>query len=130
MVLRSKRDVLESIRKRYRQASRKMRGLILDEFCATCGYHRKYAIRLLRKPKRKSTMAHVRKPPDPVSIYRQPELVTILKRLWLATDQMGSKKLKAAIPLWLPFYEQEYGRIKTHQTSLVEGQFRHLGSPA
>ena len=57
MVLRSQRDYLESIRQRYRQAPRKMTGLILDEFCATCGYHRKYAIRLLRKPRRKPAAA-------------------------------------------------------------------------
>lgn len=31
-----------------------------------------------------------------------------LKRIWFATDQMCSKKLKAAIPLWLPFYEEEH----------------------
>lgn len=119
MVLRSKRDVLESIQKRYRHASRKMKGLILDEFCATCGYHRKYAIRLLRQPKRKATMVRVRQPPGPASSYRQPELVTVLKRLWLATDQMCSKKLKAAIPLWLPFYEQEYGRVNEPSKRLL-----------
>jgi len=86
-----------------------MKGLILDEFCATCGYHCKYAIRLLRKPKRKPSAARVRGRPGPKSSYQQPEIVTILKRLWFVTDQMCSKKLKAAIPLWLPFYEQEYG---------------------
>jgi hypothetical protein len=111
MVLRSKRDYLESIRQRYRHAPRKAKGLILDEFCATCGYHRKYAIRLLRKPKRKSPVAHVRKRPGPRSVYQHPELVTTLKRLWFATDQMCSQKLKAAIPLWLPFYEQEHGLV-------------------
>jgi hypothetical protein len=35
-------------------------------------------------------------------------LLTALKRIWLATDQMCSKKLVAAIPLWLPFYERAY----------------------
>jgi hypothetical protein len=54
MILRSKRDYLESIRQRYRHAPRKAKGLIIEEFLAICGYHRKYAIRLLRKPKRKS----------------------------------------------------------------------------
>lgn len=111
MVLRSKRDYLESIRQRYCHAPRKAKGLILDEFCATCGYHRKYAIRLLRKPKRKSSVARVRKRPGPKSVYQQPELVVTLKRLWFATDQMCSQKLKAAIPLWLPFYEQEHGLV-------------------
>jgi hypothetical protein len=37
--------------------------------------------------------------------------LAVLKRIWFATDQMCSKKLKAAIPLWLPFYEAEYEPI-------------------
>jgi hypothetical protein len=111
MVLRSKRDYLESIRLRYRQADRKAKGLILDEFCANCGYHRKYAIRLLRKSKRKTQAVRTRKRPGPKSVYQQPGLVNILKRLWFATDQMCSQKLKAAIPLWMPFYEQGFGPV-------------------
>jgi len=38
-------------------------------------------------------------------------LLTALKRIWLATDQMCSKKLVAAIPLWLPFYERAYEKL-------------------
>ena len=34
--------------------------------------------------------------------------MTALKRIWFASDQMCSKKLKAAIPLWLSFYETVY----------------------
>jgi hypothetical protein len=36
------------------------------------------------------------------------QLLLPLKRIWFATDQMCFKKLKAALPLWLPFYEDEY----------------------
>ena len=35
---------------RYRGAAREDKGRILDEFCATTGYHRKYALRLLNGP--------------------------------------------------------------------------------
>ncbi len=49
MVLRSRRDYLEAIRSRYNRASKEAKSRILDEFCETCGYNRKYAIRLLRK---------------------------------------------------------------------------------
>jgi hypothetical protein len=45
---RSKREYLEAIHLRYKKASRKDKTVILDEFCATSGYHRKHAIRLLR----------------------------------------------------------------------------------
>jgi len=78
--------------------------MILDEFCAVCGYHRKYAIRLLNQQGR----AKAKRSPGRKSIYATAEFLTALKRIWFASDQMCSKKLKAAIPLWLPFYESTY----------------------
>jgi len=104
MVLQSRKDYLDAIRNRYRKASRKEKSIILGEFCATCGYNRKYAIRLLRK---KPPSSPNRKP-GPAFRYDKELLLVPLKRIWFATDQMCSKKLKAAIPLWLPFYEAEY----------------------
>lgn len=98
---------LKAIRSRYRRAGKKAKATILDEFCAVCGYHRKYAIRLLNqhgKPRRQRRPG--RKP-----VYASPELLTALKRLWFACDQMCSKKLRAAIPLWLPFYEGAYAPL-------------------
>jgi hypothetical protein len=44
----SKREYLETVFLRYKRASRKEKTAILDEFCSNCGYHRKYAIRVLR----------------------------------------------------------------------------------
>ncbi len=44
----AKHAYLEAIRGRYLKANRAGKAQILDEFCAVCGYHRKYAIRLLR----------------------------------------------------------------------------------
>ena len=37
---------LKDIRSRHRRTSKKAKAAILDEFCAICGYHRKYAIPL------------------------------------------------------------------------------------
>ena len=48
----SKHEYVEAVYLRYKHAPRSEKGLILDEFCATLGYHRKHAIRLLRKYKR------------------------------------------------------------------------------
>jgi hypothetical protein len=105
MVLRSRRDYLEAISLRYRRSSKKDKSIILNEFCAICGYNRKYAIRLLKK---KHVGLSSRKRPGPRSIYGDDRLLNALKRIWFASDQMCSRKLKAAIPLWLPFYELEY----------------------
>jgi hypothetical protein len=95
---------LKAIRLRYRRAGKKAKAAILDEFCAVCGYHRKYAIRLLNRRGRPAKPGQPGRKP----VYPSKELLVALKRLWFATDQMCSKKLKAAIPLWLPFYETAY----------------------
>jgi hypothetical protein len=112
MVLRSKRDYLKAISSRYRRASKNAKTIILDEFCENCGYNRKYAIRLLRKLN-KSPSGKNDKRPGPKTIYHEAKLIEALKRIWFATDQMCSKKLKVAIPLWLPFYEKEYEPLET-----------------
>jgi len=100
---------LKAIRARYQRASKKAKTGILDEFCAVCDYHRKYAIRLLSQHRRTQR----RRRPGRKPIYPSPELLCALKRLWFACDQMCSKKLKAAIPLWLPFYETTYEPLTT-----------------
>jgi len=99
-----RKTYLKAIRTRYRRSSKTNKSKILDEFCAVCSYNRKYAIRLLSQSGRKRPS----KQPGRKPVYHSKELVTALKRLWLDTDQMCSKKLKAAIPLWLPFYLSIY----------------------
>ena len=49
---KSKQEYFEAIHKRYKEASRKEKTIIIDECCAICGYHRKHAIRRLRGYKR------------------------------------------------------------------------------
>ena len=102
----SRQEYLAAILERYHQSTRKEKGLILQEFCAVCGYHHKHAIRLLNRRQKRPRRRPGRKP-----VYYSPELLTALKRIWLATDQMCSKKLVAAIPLWLPFYKRAYEKL-------------------
>ena len=47
---RSRWEYLRAIHARYRQADRRAKQVILNEFCANTRYHRKYAIRLLNGP--------------------------------------------------------------------------------
>ena len=42
-------EVLRAIRNRYKSASKKDKSRMLDEFVALVGYHRKHAVRLLRR---------------------------------------------------------------------------------
>lgn len=93
---------LLAIKKRYRMAKRKAKKLILNEFCAVCGYNRKYAIRILNQ---KKTLTTNKCQPGPKPVYQEPELLKALKKIWFASDQMCSKRLKALLPIWLPYYQ-------------------------
>ena len=105
----SKREYLEAIYLRYKQASIKERTSILNEFCATCGYHRKHAIRLINNFRR-FTQPEPRKRGKP-SRYNVPTIIEPLKRIWLAANQPCSKRLKAILLLWLPYYTEEFCEI-------------------
>ena len=83
---------LKAIRLRYRRARKKIKVTILDEFCCVCGYNRKYAIRLLNQ----RLKTRKKRRTGPQSVYASAELLTALKRIWFASDQMCSKKLTLA----------------------------------
>ncbi|MFI4941483.1 MAG: hypothetical protein ACHP7O_14230 [Burkholderiales bacterium] len=109
---------LEAIRARYRRAGKSVKSAILDEFCAVCGYHRKHALRLL-SAKHKRSKSGTRKP-GPVSRYDTPELVETLRTIWMASDQLCSKRLKAALPLWLPHYETSFHPLSEDTLALLD----------
>jgi len=102
-------EYLQSIYLRYRRGNRKEKSIILNEFCQNCGYHRKHAIRALNTFKR-YTKPKPRKRGKP-SVYNKPSIIKPLKRIWLAANLPCSKRLKAILPLWLPFYAKEFGKV-------------------
>jgi len=104
---REKLAIAEAIRGRYRKASKEEKKLILNEFCQICGFHRKHAIRLLSRRPRQSVPERRGRTPK----YRNPIFLEVLKKIWLATDQMCSRRLKEALPLWLPKYIEYHGPI-------------------
>ncbi len=92
----AKREYLKTIIDRYRKASFKEKSAILDEFCKVCGYHRNYAIRRLNAPLRIR-----RKKPGPKRKYDD-AFIQVLAMLWRLMRRICSKKMVAAIPVWLP----------------------------
>jgi hypothetical protein len=89
---------LAQLRARYRKASKKERSAILDEYVKTTGYHRKYAIGVLRS-KRKRAKQPIRRPRR--TIYGDEEARALLK-LWDLFDGICSKRLRAALDVELP----------------------------
>ena len=102
----SRKDYLRRIYPRYRQATPAEKGRILDEFCANCGYHRKYAIRLLNSPPPPGS------PPGrarrPRGVTYGPGLLSILKAVWEAADYPWSVRLKALLPEWMPWIRRRF----------------------
>jgi hypothetical protein len=91
---------LSMYQKRYAAADRKGRSKLLNEFCRQTGYHRKYAIALLRKPA---------ETPDPGARPRRRGVsysnasIRLLEHIWKAAGYPWSVRLKAMIPQWLPW---------------------------
>jgi hypothetical protein len=93
MSQRSKREMIEAIRPRYLKANKTGKAQILDEFIATTGYHRKYAIRVLKHgPKPKGL-----KKPGRRKIY-QGEVVNALEQIWEIYGRICSKRLHPFLP--------------------------------
>jgi transposase InsO family protein len=86
----------------YREAGREERGRLLDEVCRVTGYHRKYAVRRLngpppesRPPRRRLRGSSYSKAVDQG-----------LRLVWEASNYPWSVRLKALLPLWLPWLKK------------------------
>jgi len=97
-----RREYLRAIYRRYRKAEAEEKGQILDEFCRVCGYHRKYAIRLLGQacPPLRPRTRRSRRPAY------GPQVIQALALIWEAAGYPWSVRLKALLPLWLPWLRQ------------------------
>ena len=119
----TRRELTEELARQYRQASRKEKGRILDQFVQTTGYQRKYAIQLLNwwgrsrlvwidgKPvklvvgrrRRKKRRARPRR-------YDQ-QVLKALKQIWYVFDFMCGKRLVVVLRTILPTLES-FGEIQ------------------
>jgi Integrase core domain len=105
----ARREILSAVAERYRSAGRREKGRILDALCRTTGWHRKHAVRAVRRRDLHETI----KTRDPRERNRRYG-VTIkdaLTALWEASDRVCGKRLVAMIPTLLPALEQ-HGRLE------------------
>jgi hypothetical protein len=96
MSLKSKHELLEVVRPRYLKASKIEKQKMLDEFTSATGYHRKYAIRILKN--QVQVQNHLkRKTKTYKTIYRG-EVVQVLEQIWEIYGHICSKRLQPFLP--------------------------------
>lgn len=122
---RSIQEYVHVMRQRYAAAARVIKSQLLTEFCATTRYHRKAAIRVLTQPSR-PTLRRPRGRPSPYD----PQLLTIVEKIWKVAGYPWSVRLKALLPLWLPWAKRHLAippqverRLHTISPSTID---RHL----
>ena len=98
-------EYLQAIYGRYRKAGRKGKKVILSEFCANTGYHRKYAIRLLNgaRPEKRRTRRERRR-----GVSYNSETLAVLTAVWEAAGYPWSVRLKALLPQWMAWIRKRY----------------------
>jgi len=101
---RSRWEYFRAVYGRYRTGGANEREKMLDEFCSNTGYNRKYAIRLMNGPEpEKSPPARRRR-----KAQYGGRLIGLLSAVWEAAGYPWSVRLKAVLPLWMPWIRKRF----------------------
>ena len=98
--------VIERFMEEYQKAGRPEKTEILDEIQKIIGVDRKHLIKLLAGKRPLYNEVKRGRP----KVYSD-EIKTHISKLHKLMEQISPKRMKEAIPLWLPFYEKHYGRL-------------------
>jgi hypothetical protein len=116
------------MRLRYLKSNKRQKTLILDEFCEVCEISRKHAIKLLHEVVRGTP------PRRGPKVTYGPNIHEHIVKLWHAMSRMCSKKMKAAIPLWLEYYfgitPEEDRQLRKISSSSIDRILHKRGSKA
>ena len=110
MELKFKMAYFGSIYDRYQEASKCLKQKILDEFCGVCKINRKHAIRLLNGPspeERAYSQRAAKIKRQSLTTYGE-QAINLLSKVWEAAGYVCSVRLKAILPLWMPWIEKHF----------------------
>jgi Integrase core domain len=105
--METQKEIVNTIRKRYKNSSNKEKTLIIDEFQNLTGFHRKHIIRLFNKKKNTGNNLKSYK----YKIIYTESVKEIILKIWETLGRICSKRLKAAIPSTLESMEY-HGHLK------------------
>jgi hypothetical protein len=114
LTMRERKAVTRLLVERYRKASKKVKGCILDELIGLTHYSRCYGAYLLRRYGKRVRIGKVTLEAQlPVTVRRRPRgktydapVVAVLKQLWQIMDYPCGKRLVAMVPQVLPILEK------------------------
>ena len=109
MSLAARKELIAVVRRRYSEADRDGKKLILDELTEITGYHRKHAIRILTGDAQNILRER------PCRFVYDEAVNESLVVLWEASDRICGKRLKAALPLLLDAMEK-HGHLKLDES--------------
>jgi hypothetical protein len=118
LTMNERRAVAKAMAARYRKATKREKGRMLDEFVELTGYHRWYAVRLLRgHGKAIQVSRRIRLVGDVCRAVKRPKrpvydgsVVVALKKIWAIMDCICGKRLVAILPAVIPVLEK-HGEI-------------------
>jgi len=122
LTMRQKKAVTKELRDRYQRASKKEKGIMLNEFIRLTGYNRCYACQILKKKERvlgylNIAGKRIKYVTDNKKIKRKKkkfydkEVLTALKKIWKICDYICSKRLAPFLSEIIPALER-WGEIK------------------
>ena len=116
MTRKAIQELVAALRPRYQRANKGEKRVMLNEFCAVTGYHRKAAIRLLNAAPQPASQSHRRgrKPR-----YDSPAFLAVLLRLWEASGRVCAKRLT-------PFLAELAEALERHGEILLTDSLRQL----
>ena len=123
MGTKSKWEYFRAIYQRYRKASLLVKTQILEEFCHVCGYNRKYAIAKLNGPAPQFKLPAKRRRR---SLTYTSQVLSILQAIWEASGYPWSVRLKALLPLWLPWVKKRYSLTPKIEDQLLSISARQI----
>ena len=114
MSLKSKRELLEAIRPRYLKANKSKKQTILDEFTSATGYHRKYAIRVLKN--QRQVQNHLKGKTKTYKTIYSGEVAQALEQIWEIYGRICSKRLQPLLPEAIKVLERHKEISMTQKT--------------
>jgi hypothetical protein len=113
----ARREVLSAVAERYWSAGRVEKGRILDALCRTTGWHRKHAVRALRR----RFVDKAVEPPAPRRRQRRygGAIRDVLTALWEASDRVCGKRLVVMIPTLMPALAR-HGRLQLDEAEQAQ----------